>query len=82
MDALPVDLDNLQTDQTSEGFEGTGDAHARTDVGSEHLVGVEMAVAVPAGPIPADEALRRMVTSGNQWVVNQPQTQRHSAEFG
>ena len=58
MDALPVDLNNLQADKAGEGFEGTGDTRARADVCSEDLVGIEVAVAVPAGPVPADEALR------------------------
>lgn len=80
MDALSVDLDDLQADEASEGLEGTGESHARTDVGSEHLVGIEMAVAVPAGPVPAGRALGTLVTAGNQWVVDQPQPQSHSTE--
>ena len=43
MDPLSVDLDNFETNQTSKVFEGTRDSHARTDIGSEHLVGVKMA---------------------------------------
>ena len=73
VDPLTVDFDNFEAHEASQWLEGTREPYARTYIGPEHLVGVDMAVIVPTRPIPARVVLRPLATSREQRVENQLQ---------